>query len=279
VPIGLLLVALLAIVDYYTGSEISFSIFYLAPVLFVTWFSGRPAGSSIAAISAATWGLVDLTAGASYSSPVIPVWNSIMRLGFFLISLWLLDQLRQANVASRILAQTDSLTGLANTRSFYQELNREIMRLERYDRPFTLAYADLDRFKSVNDAHGHSAGDELLRAIAQTLKSVLRDSDLVARLGGDEFAILMPETDRDSAAPALARALESTTEIVQTKTKSLPGTGITIGAVVFVTPPESLDAAVSAADTAMYEGKRAGKSTVNMTTYITKPDAPLSGQK
>jgi len=273
VPIGLLMVSILAFVDYITGSEISFSVFYLMPVLYVTWFSGRPSGALIAVISAATWGLVDVAAGATYSSPIIPVWNSIVRLCFFLISLWLLGQLHRTNAEVGILAQTDSLTGLANTRSLYEALGHEIMRLNRYDRPFTLAYADLDRFKSVNDAHGHASGDELLRRIAQAFKSALRDSDITARLGGDEFAILMPETDRNAAAFALTRAFESITAIVQSKAGSLPGIGITIGAIVFLTPPESIDAAVSAADKAMYEGKRAGKNTINLLTYSTKPDA------
>ena len=267
------MVGVLSIVDYLTGSEISFSVFYLAPVLYVTWFAGRPAGIIIAVISAATWGLVDVTAGASYSSAIIPVWNSIVRLFFFLITLWLLGQMQQANAEVKILAQTDSLTGLANTRSFYEALSQEIMRLARYDRPFTLAYADLDLFKSVNDAHGHAAGDELLRGIAQALKNSLRDSDLIARLGGDEFAILMPETDQNAAAFVLARAFESITAIMDAKAGSLQGIGITIGAVVFLTPPESLDAAVSAADKAMYEGKRAGKGAIRLITYCTKPDA------
>ena len=267
------MVSILSIVDYFTGSEISFSVFYLAPVLYVTWFSGKPAGAIIAFISAATWGVVDVAAGASYSSPLIPIWNSIVWLFFFLITLWLLDQMQQAHAQVRILAQTDSLTGLANTRTFYEALNREIMRLDRYDSPFTLAYADLDQFKSINDALGHAAGDELLRKIAHALKSTLRDSDFIARLGGDEFAILMPETDRNPAAFALARALESTTAIMQAQAGGLPGIGITIGAIVFLTPPESLDAAVSEADKAMYEGKKAGKGTIKLITYSTKPDA------
>jgi diguanylate cyclase (GGDEF)-like protein len=267
------MVSILSIVDYLTGSEISFSVFYLGPVLYVTWFSGKPAGASIAVISAATWGLVDVAAGASYSSPIIPVWNSIVRLCFFLITLWMLGQMQQAHAEVKILAQTDSLTGLANTRSFYEALNREILRLDRYDSPFTLAYADLDQFKSVNDALGHAAGDELLRKIAHALKSSLRDSDLIARMGGDEFAILMPETDRNAAEFALTRAFESITAIVQAKAGSLPGIGITIGAIVFLTPPESLDAAVSEADKAMYEGKQAGKGTIKLLTYCTKPDA------
>jgi len=271
------MVGILAFVDYITGSEISFSVFYLAPVLYVAWFAGRSSGAAIAVISAATWGLVDVAAGASYSSAIIPVWNSVMRLCFFLITLWLLGQMQQANAEVRILAQTDSLTGLANTRSFYEALSQEIMRLARYDRPFTLAYADLDWFKSVNDTHGHAAGDALLREIAAALKNSLRDSDLIARLGGDEFAILMPETAQDSATFALARAFEATTAIMLAKAGSLPGIGLTIGAVVFLSPPESLDAAVSAADKAMYEGKRAGKGTIKLLTYSTKPATQTAG--
>jgi len=212
-------------------------------------------------------GSVDIAAGGQYSTQLVSVWNSTVRLGFFLICLWLLDKMKTANDLLSHLAHTDSLTGAGNTRSFYFHLTGEIERLTRYKRPFTIAYADLDHFKSVNDALGHTAGDELLRIVAVALKGVMRGSDFLARLGGDEFAILMPETNEISASIALERACEVVNLAIKTSAGDVPGVGVTIGAMVFSTPPESADVAIMAADRVMYEGKHAGKNRIKISHF------------
>src|ERR687884_1220027 len=92
-------------------------------------------------------------------------------------------------------AFTDDLTGLANRRRFERQLEREVARTERYGHPFCLLLVDIDRFKEVNDAHGHDAGDEALRLVANAIQSGTRGIDTGARIGGDEFAVILPETD------------------------------------------------------------------------------------
>jgi diguanylate cyclase (GGDEF)-like protein len=210
----------------------------------------------VALASAAMWGVIDVAAGSHYSNWVIPVWNSATRLGFFLVAAWLLHSLRRASRTVLALAHTDSLTGLANGRSFYNDLEREIRRQRRYGSAFTLAYVDLDHFKEVNDARGHAAGDELLRGVGTCIAAALRESDVVARLGGDEFGLLLPETGEESASLILERVLVTVAGTIDSAAPGVDGAGATVGAVVFKVAPESADAAVRAADEAMYEGKR-----------------------
>jgi diguanylate cyclase (GGDEF)-like protein len=262
--IGTVAVGLLGVVDYVTGSEASFSTFYLAPIAFVTWACGRTHGLALAVLAAGLWATGDVAAGARYESPLIPVWNSVVRFGFFAITLWLVDDVRRAHAAERELARRDPLTGVANGRAFRELLEREIARMGRHRSPLTLAYVDLDRFKAVNDALGHAAGDEFLLAVATRLADSLRAVDTVARLGGDEFALLLPDTDEPEAAVALERCLDA----VRVEARRLAGVsdrvGATIGAVVFRAPPSSPDAAIRAADERMYEAKRSGRDRLSL---------------
>lgn len=110
------------------------------------------------------------------------------------------------------LAHTDPLTGLANRRQLIDQLQREYGRARRYRRPLGLLYLDLDGFKAINDRFGHMFGDEVLRHVANTMRAVLRSTDLLARIGGDEFAVLLPETPlsgSENVAAKLHRALTS----------------------------------------------------------------------
>jgi diguanylate cyclase (GGDEF)-like protein len=97
-------------------------------------------------------------------------------------------------------ALVDGLTGIANRRQCEEALTSEISRAERLGAPMTLVLADLDDFKAVNDLHGHTVGDDVLREFASVLKATVRDSDLAGRWGGEEFMLLLPGTDAAGAA-------------------------------------------------------------------------------
>ncbi len=103
------------------------------------------------------------------------------------------------------LAALDPLTGLYNRRSGEQRLGAEILRAERTGRPLTILVMDLDGLKSMNDRHGHAAGDELIRAFAQCLNKAIRGSDLAVRFGGDEFLVLLPDCKLDEVRYVLTR--------------------------------------------------------------------------
>ena len=120
-------------------------------------------------------------------------------------------ELEEANARLAELAAFDALSGAANRRNFDQALNAEALRSHRYRRPLAVILADIDRFKNVNDSHGHAAGDDVIRGVAATLAANCRSSDLVARYGGEEFAVLLPETGVQQAldlAERLRQAIE-----------------------------------------------------------------------
>jgi diguanylate cyclase (GGDEF)-like protein len=105
----------------------------------------------------------------------------------------------------RFLADHDPLTNLLNRRSFVQRLDSEVARSRRYTRPLALLVFDLDELKTVNDTHGHAAGDEALKRVADALRATLRSGDNAFRIGGDEFAVILPEADEHAARAAAQR--------------------------------------------------------------------------
>ncbi len=252
-----MLVVSLGLIDYLTGPEIAFSIFYLFPILLVTWFVGRSVGIVISIVSAVVWLLADLLAGHIYSHQIIPYWNMSMRFGFFCITVLIMSKLKYSLEQERNLARTDPLTQVPNSRHFMELANIEINRADRYRHPFTLAYLDLDNFKSVNDHFGHSVGDTLLLSVADTIKKSIRVVDIVARLAGDEFAILLPETGFESARLAVQRIQENL--LVCMRKNEWPVT-FSIGVVTFVKIASTVDEAIRTADTLMYSVKNGGKN-------------------
>lgn len=259
--VGALSVALMAgigLVDHLTGYELAFSVFYLLPVGLAAWYAGRPAGMALALASAATWLLVDFTAGHPYTHAAIPYWNAGVRLGFFVIVAHLLARLRDALTTLHLLANHDGLTGLLNARAVRQRYALMAGLAARQGRPMALAYLDVDGFKGVNDTLGHAVGDAVLQAVAATLSERLRATDVVGRIGGDEFVILLPQVQPDAASSlfeGLRAALAS-----MAAARDWP-VGFSIGVTVFDAPP-SVEAAFAAGDQLMYRAKRAGGNRV-----------------
>jgi len=257
--------------DAATGKEISFSIFYLAPVSFAGAVISRRAGAALAALSAATWGYLDVTTGPAYSAAWIPYWNSAVRLGFFLLVNELIERLRRAHASERALARTDALTGIANARVFGERADWIIALVRRNGRPFTVAYIDLDRFKRVNDEFGHQEGDKLLRRIAILIADAVRSTDLVARLGGDEFGILMPDTEEVQARVTLERIAAAIAENVTDRW----AVEASVGAVTFTEAPEDIGHAVRQADDLMYRAKAEGGGRILQATWP-EPEGSVS---
>ncbi|MFP5235192.1 MAG: GGDEF domain-containing protein [Acidobacteriota bacterium] len=173
--------------------------------------------------------------------------------------------IENANDVARIqqLTITDDTTGLFNVRHLYEVLARELDSSARKHLPLSLAFLDLDRFKLVNDAHGHLVGSELLARTAQRLQDLSRKHDYCFRYGGDEFVILMPETD---AATALAQASALHRELLATRFRMKSGLELRVSASVGIaTAPRdgtTVHTIVGAADTRMYEVKTHGRGAV-----------------
>jgi diguanylate cyclase (GGDEF)-like protein len=254
---------LVAWADFATGTDLGFSVFYLVPVVFLGWFVHRAAALTFAALSAVLWVGADTLAGVHYTSLFVPAWNSFVRLLFFVITLLLVESSRNAHDRERALARTDSLTGVANGRRFQDRANLALATLRRSGRPFTVAYMDLDEFKSVNDTAGHIEGDRLLRSVAQAIDGRLRDTDMVARLGGDEFAILLDDTGQETARSVL-KDISST---VEQAVEGHSHVTATVGVVTFTEAPDSVDAMLMLADRLMYRGKRDGRHRIESDTW------------
>ena len=161
------------------------------------------------------------------------------------------------------LTITDDTTGLYNVRHLYKVLGGELGRTVRSKTPVSLAFLDLDRFKMVNDAHGHLVGSELLASTGKRLQDLSRKQDWCFRYGGDEFVILMPET---GAEEALSRAKDLLGALMETRFQMKSGLGITVGASVgLATAPEdgaTVHGIIGAADSRMYMVKNNGRGKV-----------------
>lgn len=150
-------------------------------------------------------------------------------------------------------AHTDALTGLANRRSFEAHFEEELYRAERTKRPLALLLADVDGFKSINDNHGHPAGDAALKQVAEIL-GMNRRTDRCARVGGDEFAVLLPDTGTAGATEVAERLLDS----IRRGTRVATPVRVSLGVAAFPAAGHSAEALQRAADAALYEAKRLG---------------------
>ena len=156
-------------------------------------------------------------------------------------------------------AAHDPLTGLTNRFEFERRLDECVERYRHIQRPAMLLLIDLDRFKAVNDTSGHAAGDEVLRRVAQTLVSAVRDSDTVSRLGGDEFAILLTHSDPGRAEIVGAKVLRAVADLSVEWNGTKHTVGASIGAASLRPELSTRVEWVAAADRCCYEAKRAGR--------------------
>jgi diguanylate cyclase (GGDEF)-like protein len=263
--LSLLLAVLIGVVDYMTGAEMSFSIFYLIPIGLVTWLVNRRTGILASIICAITWFVADLAAARTTWHPIVPYWNATVILGFFLIVTYILKASKNTLEQEKSLARTDPLTGAANRRYFFELAAQEMSRARRYQHPFTVIYLDLDNFKKVNDQFGHTTGDKLLKIVSATLLVNLRKTDIFARLGGDEFAIILPETGADPSFRMLINKLQQS--LLQVMQANQWPVTFSIGVVIFTSPPPTVDEMIRIPDDLMYSVKHGGKNMVKYEAY------------
>ncbi len=163
----------------------------------------------------------------------------------------------------RELAFIDGLTGLHNRRSFDERLQAEWQRAMRQQQPLALILADIDQFKAYNDHHGHQAGDDALRRVAQQIGALLgRPADLAARYGGEEFACLLPETDAAGALEVARRIEQAVRALAIPHGQSAVAAVVTLSlGTAALVPRAGNDASllVAAADRQLYEAKRQGR--------------------
>jgi len=261
---GIVSVGFLGILDFLTGNEITFSLFYLLPVILVTWAIGQKAGVFISFLSALTLLAAKFAASETYAHPITYILNTLIRVGFYIIITYLVAELQRSRREEHLAARTDFVTGAMNARYFNELLQMEIDRIRRYPHPVTVVFIDADNFKVVNDLFGHKIGDEVLRSIATELKAQVRTTDFVARLGGDEFALLLPSTHRSQAEVVVSRVHNHLR--AEMRRKNLPVT-FSMGSVTCLAPPHSAEQLVSMADELMYEVKNSTKDDARFATW------------
>lgn len=173
-------------------------------------------------------------------------------------------ELNELNKKLEELSITDGLTGVYNHRHFYIRLEEEIKRAERYGHPLALIIADIDHFKHYNDAHGHPAGDSILKGVASCIRSHARGQDIVARYGGEEFAIILPETGKEAALTVAERIRECISDQPFPNKDTQPGGNLTIslGVATFPLDANDVKGLVDMADSALYRAKEGGRNRV-----------------
>ena len=163
----------------------------------------------------------------------------------------------QLLTASRV----DGKTGLLNAVTWQQEADIEVSRAIRTGSPLAIAVADIDHFKAVNDRYGHVAGDAVLALLAATMSAVLRDYDLVGRFGGEEFVICLPQTGPDEAFRVAERLRDTVSRIAaDAPGGELVQITVSVGVTSLEHSRRSLDELILAADTALYQAKKAGRN-------------------
>ena len=218
---------------------------------------GRPAGIAFACLSSILGVGGDLLAGLPHSSWLAPAIMFVLRTALFLVFVEVVSALRHALDREKESARTDPLTGVSNRRHFIELTGAALAFARRYRRPMTIAYLDLDSFKQINDRLGHQAGDEVLRAVAHTVRDRLRTTDVVGRLGGDEFAICLPETGSEAAAQVLGKLREDCAAALPENCRSVT---VSMGLVTFAFPPATVDELLERTDVMLYAAKREGKN-------------------
>ena len=189
-------------------------------------------------------------------SDLLGLMNFATQAGLAIESFRLHEQIRELTIK-------DGLTGVFNRRYFDNYLPREFLRCRRYKRNLSLLYVDLDHFKKINDAHGHPAGDAVLKHVADLLVKELRNVDMVVRLGGDEFAVIMPDVGPGGAKIVASRLFKSITESpAPVEAMRLRGEKIAIsmGLSCFIDSMNDHEELIKLADKSLYQAKTAGRN-------------------
>ncbi|HET9949762.1 MAG TPA: GGDEF domain-containing protein [Longimicrobiales bacterium] len=251
----------IGVLDYVSGVEINVVPLYYVPLAVLAWHFGRTGAWIATLLCGLTWFSSNRLAGLVYVGPNTWWINTAMMSASFATVGLLIATVRRSLFQERELGRSDPLTGMLNRQGFFEEAERVLALCRRGGRPVTVAYIDLDHFKSVNDERGHAAGDALLCRAADTLHETLRPSDVAGRLGGDEFVVLLPEVSAAEAAPALERIRSALARGVGRGPTRITAS---IGGAIFEVVPDDVEELIRRADARMYAAKAAGRNRIEV---------------
>lgn len=242
----------------------------LGPVKTTLWLTLGVALAALLVSQALWW---SSGGGASWRAALVAVGCALLMTPLVAWPLLrLMSDLEVSRMQLDILATRDELTGVANRRQFLVQADREWARCRRYDMDAALLMIDVDLFKSVNDTHGHLAGDLMLREIARAITETLRQPDLLGRFGGEEFTVFLPHADPLGALDAAERIRERVARLVLEWRGQVIRSTVSVGAVALTPMHDSLGALIADADQALYAAKAAGRNCVR-----TAPGRPAAG--
>ncbi len=262
--IAVAMLGCIGLIHYLLRPQFTLSLTYLIPIGFASWYIGTRYGLFLSVLSVAAWIFVEIASSQPYSPFMTYCPYAVARLSFCVGVTLLLGRFKTALRAEQALSRVDYLTGAVNWRSFYESASMEIERCNRYGCSFTIAYIDIDNFKDLNDRFGHTVGDNVLQAIANTVKINIRKVDVVARLGGDEFVVLFPETADKAASTAIQKIRNA---LLQNKYLNKFSVTFSIGILICKECPPSVDRTITLADSLMYSAKKRGKNEITQSIY------------
>ena len=242
-----------------TGLAYEFHVFFILPVLVVSWFNGKQFGYAVAVLAAVEWFIADRSLAGDQANVLPLIFNTLMRVAIFVSGAWLIGDMRRVLMRESRLAREDDLTQLTNRLEFYERGQQAFSQAQRQGASFTAVFIDLDRFKEVNDTLGHDTGDALLTAVARIVREQVRASDIPGRLGGDEFALLLPNMNAKAASGYVEKLRRRL--LAAMRESGWPVT-FSIGVASYKVAPQDFDLLIKQADTLMYEVKRGGRDRV-----------------
>jgi diguanylate cyclase (GGDEF)-like protein len=238
--------------DLLTPTSFEPGLLYLPVIVLTAWYFRIPVAIGLSLLAA----IVRLIGTSNLMAPAV-IWSVCSWFSVYFLIVLLAVLLRRSIERERQLARTDTLTGLANRTALLERIEAELNRGRRKGSPLSVAYIDCDRFKQINDQHGHAVGDRVLQQTAVAMKKSTRNYDLVARPGGDEFVIVLPETAAEETRVVIGRIQDNLNGLMRENNWDV---SFSIGAVTFLESPSSAEDAIRAADELMYAVKQAGKN-------------------
>lgn len=257
-PAIYLLIMGIALADYLIGDLLSLYLLYIFPIIYLGLYSTRFQSILAALISCLLWIFVDFKLGYFTNGYMYSTIEFFSRLIIFESIAFSVSAYQQAYKALELQAFHDEKTGAYNYRAFLEVGYKELELAQRAEKVASLAYFDMDNFKSVNDNLGHVKGDEVLKIFSQIVSDSIRSSDLFARIGGDEFVVLFIGSTPQQSLPILSKIQK---EFNETMKKDGHMTTVSIG-VISTGNEKDLDKLTNAADLLMYQAKEEGKNKI-----------------
>ncbi len=199
------MVLILAVVQFVMGEYVDIAPIFIFPLLFSSWYGNKNGGVFLAIFSVMLLAIISLLHSNSPMPSVELLLFTVPYIIAYTLLVVLVTNFRSVHQVEVTAADTDNLTGIHNSRSFYCELANEILRSKRYDHVFSLAYIDIDNFKKINDSFGHPEGDKLLIEVANSLLKSLRSTDVVARIGGMSMFVYCQKQSKMRLRPLFLR--------------------------------------------------------------------------